>query len=290
MTIGLCVKNAEKTVGEAVASILAQDYGHNNLELIIVDGFSSDSTLKIATNALSGKNIKFKVFQEMKGLGFARELVARKAKGKYLVYVDGDMVMGSDFISKQVDFMENNEKVGIAIGKFGVYPKANWLGNLQCMLWMAEDQLLRDTMFSKPVRSTCCGAIFRAEALRQSGGFDLKIKGACEDVDIFCKVSKAGWLTYSTTDALFCDRRKENLGELWKEHFWYGYGGHYVYHTHKNEIVPRTSRLFDSIKAYKFTRKKIVFLAPLLYIFEKTAYMLGFSKSHIDGYGHKIEE
>jgi glycosyltransferase involved in cell wall biosynthesis len=286
VTIGLCVKNAEKTVEEAVNSILSQDYPRENLELIIVDGYSNDNTLRIIQTALDNKKMRYSVSKEKEGLGFARELVVRKAHGKYIIYVDGDMVMVPNFIRTQVDFMEQNPKVGVAIGKFSVYLKGNWLSTLQCLLWMTEDKISQNTIFSKPVRSTCCGAIFRTRVLKHVGGFDQQIRGACEDVDVFCKISRAGWLVYSTTNTLFCDRPKETFKALWKEHFWYGYGGHYVYHKHRNDIVPRPLRIFDFIEAYKMSRRKIVFLAPFLYFFEKIAYILGFSQAHLEGYGH----
>ena len=40
VTIGFCVKNAENVVKDAIESIVKQDYPHENMELLIVDGCS----------------------------------------------------------------------------------------------------------------------------------------------------------------------------------------------------------------------------------------------------------
>jgi glycosyltransferase involved in cell wall biosynthesis len=288
VTLGLCVKNVEKTIADAMDSILKQDFPTENMELIIVDGFSNDGTLEIIEKYLRQLNIKFAVFKEKKGLGFARQLVVERAKGKYIIYVDGDMIMARDFVAKQVKFMEKNPKIGMAIGKFQVpSKKVNWIENLENILWITEDKLFDNVTLSKTLRSTVCGAIFRTEALKQAGGFDPRIKGAGEDMDVYIKTRKIGWLLYSTTDALFCDRRKDNLRSLWRENFWYGYGGHYILHKHKNNGVIRPSRFFYFIKVYKMTKQKIAFLLPLIYFFEKFAWGMGYMRAHLDNYGHE---
>jgi glycosyltransferase involved in cell wall biosynthesis len=287
VTLGVCVKNSEKTIEDAIDCILEQDFPMENIELIIVDGYSSDNTLQIIKRKLQGKSRRFEILLEKKGLGFARQLVAERARGKYVIYVDGDMVMAKDFVSKQVEFMEQNPGVGMAIGRFQIPPKSNWIANLESIVWVTEDQLLSNKMFSKPVRATTCGAIFRLDALKQSGGFDSEIKGAGEDIDVVCKLSEKGWLVYSTTDAFFCDKRKERLKTLMREHFWYGYGSHYVIHKHKKCVPIRLSRILYFTKAYRITKRKIAFLLPFIYVFEKTAELLGYAKAHLDNYGHK---
>jgi len=95
-------------------------------------------------------------------------------------------------------------------------------------------------------------------------------------------------LLYFTTDAKFHDKRKETLKGLWNENFWYGYGGHFIFH--KNGKRVHASALLAGLRrsfvAYKLTQQTIVFLLPLQYTFKKTAWYLGFAKAHLDGYGH----
>jgi glycosyltransferase involved in cell wall biosynthesis len=123
VTIGFCVKNAEATVRQAIESILDQDFPREHMELIVVNGCSRDATLAIIKGKLKGSGLKTRIFRENMGLGYARQLVINNAKGKFIIWVDADMILPKNFVKKQVSFMERNPKVGIAKGKYAIYEK-----------------------------------------------------------------------------------------------------------------------------------------------------------------------
>ncbi|MEM3823753.1 MAG: glycosyltransferase, partial [Candidatus Bathyarchaeia archaeon] len=290
VTIGFCVRNCEATVKEALVSIVNQDYPHELIEVIVVDGKSSDKTMQIVKEILGSSDIEAKFFIENKGLGFARQIVVDNATGDYILWVDGDMVLAQDHISKQVEFMENNPKVGIAGGRFQQYPGENLIATLESIEWVVLDYIYGGSTSRRPILHRAGGCIYRVEAIRQIGGFDTHIKGALEDLDVEYRMGDFGWLTYFVTDAVFYDRRKGTWKDLWKENFWYGYGGHYFMHKHgRNRRFSMFSEGFKrTVVAYRLTRRKIVFLFPVQYIFKKIAWLFGFLRAHIDGYGHNI--
>jgi len=74
-TIGVCVKNAEANINEAITSVIDQNFPSERMEIIVVDGCSRDKTLAIIKEHLSGTNINGRFFSENKGLGFARQAV-----------------------------------------------------------------------------------------------------------------------------------------------------------------------------------------------------------------------
>ena len=47
VTLGFCVKNCATIVQAAIESIICQDFSHEYMEIIVVDGFSTDETLSI---------------------------------------------------------------------------------------------------------------------------------------------------------------------------------------------------------------------------------------------------
>ena len=105
VTVGLCVKNAEATINEALDSVLDQVFPHESMELIAVDGFSQDKTLPIVRDKLKNATLKNRILRENRGLGHARQMVVDNAAGDYIVWVDGDMILTEDYISRQVEFM-----------------------------------------------------------------------------------------------------------------------------------------------------------------------------------------
>ncbi len=83
--------NREKYIAEAIRSVLASTYTH--FELIIVDDHSKDSTVMIARSFADIDN-RVRVHVNEKNLGDypSRKEAASYATGKYLKYVDSDVI------------------------------------------------------------------------------------------------------------------------------------------------------------------------------------------------------
>lgn len=289
VSIGICLKNAEGTARNVLNYLLDQDFPSELMELIVVDGGSSDNTLLAVKRTLAGTSVRSQVFQEAHGLGFARNIVVKNASGEYIIWVDGDMTLPRDHVRKQIEFMEKNPKIAIAGGRFLGDPKDNLLACLENIEWKVMDYESGESETPVPIRHFCGGTIYRVDAIRTIGGFDENIKGACEDLEAEFRLCKAGWLLYFTTEVGFHDKRRDTWKDIWKENSWYGYGMHYVSHRHGNLV--RTSSFVRDFRrcftAYKLTRRKVVFLLPVLQVFKKIAGLSGFAKAHIDGYGHQ---
>jgi glycosyltransferase involved in cell wall biosynthesis len=286
LTIGLCVKNNEATIREAVNSIAVQDFSHELMEIIVVDGCSQDQTMRIIGEILSKTDIKIKVFSENQGLGFARQVVVDNALGKYILWVDGDIILSKNYIKQQADFMELHPEVAIAAGSFGLIPDDNWVAMLENICYVIDSLRYHGKTTSKLLGTEA--SIFRADAIRMAGGFDPDIKGAQEDRDLAYRIGSAGWKFY-ITNAMLCERQRRTWSALWKQYFWYGYGLHFSQHKNKgrNMMIDKSDdRIIISSQAYRLTYRKVVFLLPLNYIFKKTALLFGFLKAHMDGYGH----
>ena len=118
VTIGICVRDNERTIKEAIVSVLNQTFDKKRMEIIVVDDGSSDRTLSIIADIVSKADIKVKLYSTNgDGLAVARQMVVDKSRGNFIVFVDGDMVLSNDFIQKQVDVMNKNPLVGVAAGK-----------------------------------------------------------------------------------------------------------------------------------------------------------------------------
>lgn len=293
VTIGLCVKNAEATVKQAIDSILKQDFPREQMELIVVDGNSEDKTLPIIEENLAQANMGFKVFRENGGLGLARYLVVDNANGHYVIWVDGDIILPRDYVRKLIEFMEQNPKVGIAGGKYGNYPGQTLASALENIVYVVDSQRGGKAPFESTYLPKTEGAVYRVEAIKQAGNFNINITGAGEDLDAAWRVQTAGW-ELRTINSTFYESCRETWKDLWDQYFWYGYGGHYLSHKNKSiiplyKMTPPIAFLAGLLRlsvAYKLTKRKAFFLLPLHYVFKRVAWCFGFAKGHIDGYGH----
>jgi glycosyltransferase involved in cell wall biosynthesis len=299
VTVGLCIKDAEATIKDAMESVLSQDFPHESMELLVVDGCSRDKTLLIIRDKLKNAFIQNKVFSENCGLGHARQMVVDNADGDYIVWVDSDMILTKDYIRKQVEFMEQHPKLGIAGGEFGIFPGKTRCATLENLVYVAVSFMQTRKMKLFPRRGEqhrfigTEGSIYRVKAVRQVGGFDTNMKGAGEDVDVAYKIKCAGW-ELERTDATFYESCRESWKDLWNQYLWYGYGGHYISHKSKQlaplyEMTPLVGFLVGivySFIAYGISKRKLSFLIAFHYVFKRIAWCAGFIKGHLDDYGH----
>jgi glycosyltransferase involved in cell wall biosynthesis len=291
VTIGICVKNAEKTIKDAINSVVHQDFLHELIELVVVDGQSEDRTLEVIKETLSQSDIKTTLLSENRGLGFARQMVVDNAKGDYIIWVDGDMMLSRDYVRNQVEFMEQHPAVGIAKGKYELRDGINLVDMLENLNFVLIFRNEGNTALKTLGTSGC---IYRVKAIRQVKGFDKNIKGVGEDMDAEHRIKKSGWLLHITS-ATFYEQHRSSWKALWREYYWHGYGGHYLFKKNMKmlnlyKMLPPVAILAELLripKSYKLTRRKRVFLLPLHYVFKRAAWCLGFVNAYFDGYEHK---
>lgn len=289
VTIGVCVKNSAKTIREAIQSIIQQDYPRELLKVIFVDDGSEDNTLSLINQYATRMNMDAKVFHhKWKGLGASRDIVVDNATGRYIVWVDGDMILPSDHVRKQVEFAEQNAKVGIAKARYGTSEEGSLVGFLENVSYIMADKMYGGKTTVRTLGTG--GSIYRVDAIRQAGGFDPDMKGVGEDMDAEFRVRQAGWLLYLGSPAVFYERHRQSLQALWAEGFWHGYGGHSTFRKNArafallkmSPLAAVVAGAWYSAVAYRLVHKKMVFLLPLQRAFKQTAWCLGFFKAQMD--------
>ena len=97
--------NGEKFLKNCLDSIINQSY--KNWEIIFWDNLSNDKS-KIMLNEYSKHPLKYFKSENFLKLYEARNLAIKKAKGKYLSFLDVDDFWEKDKIESQVKFLENN--------------------------------------------------------------------------------------------------------------------------------------------------------------------------------------
>lgn len=106
--------NAEQFVESAVKSILTQTY--SNLELIMVDDFSTDSTARIVEQ-ISDDRVKLYYNDQNHGISYTTNLAISKCQGKYIALMDDDDISEPNRLDLQVSFLENNPSIDILGGR-----------------------------------------------------------------------------------------------------------------------------------------------------------------------------
>lgn len=114
ISIVLTSHNSEATIGKCLESLTSQTYA--DLEIILIDDASKDSTFKIA-KSLRLNDPRIKIFRNKKRYGaavsFNRGL--RRARGQYISFMNANDSVSLNKFKRQVAFMSQDQKI-VAVG------------------------------------------------------------------------------------------------------------------------------------------------------------------------------
>jgi len=122
VTVIIPVYNVENYLAEALESLLAQTIPQEEMEVLMINDGSTDGSAAICQGYVE-KHENFKLIsQENQGVSAARNNGIRNAKGKYLLYLDGDDVLSSETIKNVTDFFDAHYDEVDVVG----YPRVFW--------------------------------------------------------------------------------------------------------------------------------------------------------------------
>ena len=220
VTVGVCVKNSERTIRECLKSIVNSDYDKLKLEIVVVDGNSVDNTVTIAREILEKSGIGFKILSDKgKGLGYARQLAVDNAKGGYVCWVDGDNILPCRFLKSHVEFAEKHNNVGLFIPII-LFREKHALARLEGYCWLLPT--LNAVGKQKMPHLAMQGTLTPVKALKVSGGFNKSIKGAGEDIELIDRIRQEGYKVAVNPKAKIYHRTRGSWKTLYRQVSWWG--------------------------------------------------------------------
>ncbi len=104
--------NTKKLLQNLLTSIFASDLNGLKIEVIVVDNASEDNSSRMVKD----KYPQVKVIVNKENLGFSKgnNVGVKKAKGKYLLFLNSDTRLESDTLKKMFKFLENKKEASAA--------------------------------------------------------------------------------------------------------------------------------------------------------------------------------
>ena len=195
ITAMMLVRDRAELLPAAARSVLLQS--DPDLELVILDDGSSDATWAVA-QAIANSDSRVRLLRNLESAGIptARNHVLEEAHGRYVAICDSDDLSRPERFARQRAMLEADPElvgVGVRINAFEVDPQ---YGSEPRWHWGLRDGRLP---FAFP------GAMFRADALREAGGFDPSYPIA-EDLQLAYRLAGAGG-HFATVDEILLDYR-----------------------------------------------------------------------------------
>jgi glycosyltransferase involved in cell wall biosynthesis len=208
VSVVIPTKNSEKFLEACLRSIKNQT--HKALEILVVDGGSTDKTEKIARKY----NTTFLTFRPKVPKGtfdapHKRNYGARKAKGKFIYYLDADMELMNNVIKDAAALCAADyDAVIIPEDSFGIgiWAKAK---NLERRCYWGDDTVEAPRFFKKSV-------------WKKLDGLDESLGGGGDDWDLYQKLLQNGYRVGRISSIVRHNEGDLKLGNLIKKRFMYG--------------------------------------------------------------------
>ncbi len=175
VSVIITTKNEEKNIRNCLDSVVRQSFPRAEIEIVVVDNGSADRTKEIA------REYAGKVFDKGPERSAQRNFGVEKASGKYVLYLDADMILTGNVVRECVNRLE--EDPGIA----AAYVPEIIMGG---RFWSRVRRFERSFYDGTAVDAV---RFIRRDVFLQTGGFDLKMTGP-EDWDLDKKIKKT-WKT-----------------------------------------------------------------------------------------------
>ncbi len=127
VTVIVPVYNAEAYIEECLDSLIEQDIGIDNIEVLIVNDATPDNSINIAQKYIDTYPNSMQIIEhkQNQGLGAARNTGWGKAKGKYIAFLDSDDCLDSNVFSLAINKMEIDNAIDIILYAFEYFSESN---------------------------------------------------------------------------------------------------------------------------------------------------------------------
>lgn len=184
ISILLPVFNAEKTLGEAIDSVLNQSFSDFEL-LILLDGCTDESKII----SLLYKDPRIKIIESSNvGLVEILNLGISRAKGKYIARQDADDISMTNRLEVQVSIMESSNEIGMVGSWAQIFSDMNNAERFHRHP-KTHNAIILFLLFDNPfVHSSI---MIRGDVIKSFGGYSaLFSRNPPEDYDLWVKVSR----------------------------------------------------------------------------------------------------
>jgi len=223
LSVVVPVKNSAKTVGDLLESLMKIDYDEDRLEIVFVDGNSTDGTREIVQ-----KYPVRLVDEEGRGLNAARNTGIKHSTGQIVAFTDGDCVVPPDW-ARQIARNFREPTVSFVAGPVEGLDRGNFMSNYldetyfqvkPGFRWRSE--MTDIDLFQFPAGANMA---FRRHALEKIDFFDERLAYGFDDLLPVEQLGSKGFRIVLDPDVKVWHQNRTTLPEILSQHFNYGRGG-----------------------------------------------------------------
>ncbi len=242
VSIVIPIRNGEKHIGETLRAICSQDYPLKRMEVLVVDGLSTDGTrIVVEQTASQNPNLLIKFLINQKQITpCALNIGILQSHGDFILRVDSRTQIAVDYVSACVaaHLRSGAENVGgpltsqglTLFGKASALATSDRFGVGNALHHYAKEDVWADTVYMGAWPRTVFEKIglFDEEQVRnQDDEFNYRLQAA------------GGRILVSPLIKLMYTVRTDSPAQLWQQFYEYGFWKVRVWQKHPSQIRPR---------------------------------------------------
>jgi glycosyltransferase involved in cell wall biosynthesis len=210
ISVVIPVYNGEKTIRETIESVLNQTFW--DLELIVINDGSEDSTLEIVSNL---KDPRLKVFSYPN----ANQAVSRnrgisQASGEYISFIDADDLWTPDKLEAQLRALQENPQAAVAYSWTDFIDESSHFLHTGSHLTVNGDAYANLLIVNFLENGS--NPLIRRQALTDVGGFEESLPPA-EDWDLWLRLAtRYHFVAVSSPQILYRVSANSGSANVWK--------------------------------------------------------------------------
>jgi glycosyltransferase involved in cell wall biosynthesis len=217
------VRNEGSYLERSLGAVLRQDYPHERLEVIVVDGASDDATASIAADIGAGAAVPVTVLQNPARITpVSLNIGVRAAAGEYIIRVDGHCEIEADYVRRCVELLRaGHDCVGGQCITEGETSDARAIAAAQSSPFGVGNVAFRIGQLSAgPVDTVPFGA-FPRSLFDRIGFFDEELVRNQDDEFTF-RITQSGGVVWYDPAIRSRYWSRASLRGLWRQYFQYG--------------------------------------------------------------------
>jgi len=214
--------NEERYIQNCLDSILDSDYDRNRMEILVVDGMSSDKTREIVQSYIQKYNFIKLIDNAKKIVPIAMNIGIKQALGEYIIRLDAHASYPKDYFSKLIKWHKklDADNVGAVI-KTKVKnntPKANSIAKvLSCKFGVGNSDFRVGVDEPKEVDTVPFGC-YKKGVFKKYGYYDEWLERN-QDIELNKRILSGGGKIYLVPDVTCTYYARETLKDLAKNNY-----------------------------------------------------------------------
>lgn len=223
VTVIVPIRNEEQCIVECLTSIVEQDYGIENFEVLVVDGMSDDGTrARVRRFEQTYPNVQL-IDNPYRFVPFALNLAIRRAQGEIIARMDGHAAMEKDYLSQCVRALNASgaECVGGQIESVNTTTRGKAIALAMSSRFGVGNSRFRTAGPDGYVDSLAFG-VYHRDIFSKIGLYD-EFMVRCQDDEYNFRLRDSGGRVFLTSKIRCKYYPRNSIKKLWKQYFGYGY-------------------------------------------------------------------